>query len=196
MKFFVPLLLVLVCSGFCRASEMTAEVLREINLARTAPRAYAEQIAESSPPSSAQREAIDFLHRAKPRLPITLSELLSGASREHVDDQGPRGSVGHRGTNGSSPWNRLAHFGVWQGAAGEVIAYGRHTARDAVVALIVDDGVPNRAHRKHIFDPAFSVAGVAWGAHARWGTMCVVDFAGSFTAGGGGKRPRLARAGF
>jgi uncharacterized protein YkwD len=171
-------------AAFCRASEMTDEVLREINLARTSPRAYAQILAAESTPSPALREAVAFLQKAKPLAPVTVSEPMSAASRQHVFDQGARGTTGHRGSDGSSPWNRLARFGRWRGYAGEVICYGRQTARETVAALIVDDGVPDRGHRKNIFNSAFSVAGIAWGVHARYGTMCVVDFAGSFTGGG------------
>ena len=68
----------------------------------------------------------------------------------------------------------------WIGRAGENIHYGPQDARGIVVALIVDEGVSGRGHRKNLFSPAFAVAGVAHGGHARFGAMCVMDFATGF----------------
>jgi hypothetical protein len=53
-----------------------------------------------------------------------------------------------------------------------------------VVTLIVDQGVPNKGHRKNIFSRDFRMAGVACGGHARYGSMCVIDFAEGFAAKG------------
>ena len=77
---------------------------------------------------------------------------------------------------------------VSQGWA-ENIAYGRHTAREIVLALIVDDGVRGRGHRKNIFNPTYNVAGAAYGSHARFGSVCSIDFAS------GCAENRLVRAG-
>ena len=68
---------------------------------------------------------------------------------------------------------------VSQGWA-ENIAYGRHTAREIVLALIVDDGVRGRGHRKNIFNPTYNVAGAAYGSHARFGSVCSIDFASGY----------------
>jgi uncharacterized protein YkwD len=196
VRFFIAFFLAFVCSGLCRADEITADVLREINFARTSPRAFAQQIAAERPPTAAVREAILFLQKVKPMNPLSMSEAICGASREHVADQSARGEVGHRGSDGSSPWSRLARFGKWSGPAGEAICYGRHGAHDAVLDFIVDEGVPDRGHRKNIFNSEFSNAGVAWGSHARYGTMCVVDFTGAFRAGMQLGKNRLASGGF
>jgi hypothetical protein len=69
------------------------------------------------------------------------------------------------------------------------IAYGRHTAREIVLALIVDDGVRDRGHRKNIFNPTYNVAGAAYGSHARFGSVCSIDFASGYAEN------RLVRAG-
>lgn len=49
-----------------------------------------------------------------------------------------------------------------------------------MISLIVDAGVRDRGHRKNIFMRDFGVVGVACGSHSRYGTMCVMDFAGGF----------------
>ena len=78
----------------------------------------------------------------------------------------------------------MARQGQWLGRAGENISYGYPAARSIVVTLIVDQGVPDRGHRKNIFCRDFTVAGAACGPHARYGSMCVMDFAAGFAAKG------------
>ncbi len=56
--------------------------------------------------------------------------------------------------------------------------------RRIVVTLIVDQGVAGRTHRRNIFRPEYKVAGAAVGPHARYGAMCVIDFAGGFVEKG------------
>ena len=65
----------------------------------------------------------------------------------------------------------------------ENLAYGPERARDVVMGLIIDDGVPDRGHRRNIFDPRLRVIGVACGPHEVYGSMCVMDYAGEYTEG-------------
>jgi hypothetical protein len=53
-----------------------------------------------------------------------------------------------------------------------------------VMTLIVDQGVRDRGHRRNIFYRYFKVGGAACGPHARYGTMCVIDFAEGFVEKG------------
>ena len=43
--------------------------------------------------------------------------------------------------------------------------------------LIIDDGVPDRGHRRILFSPAYTQVGVGCGPHPEWRRMCVLDFA-------------------
>lgn len=183
MKLPIALLATLLLSLAAHAQDLSARVLAEMNLARTAPQTYARLLAAQmggSESSADVQEAVRFLQRATPLPPLALSEGMSQAAENHVADLGPRGARGHRGRGGSSPWSRMGRHGQWLGTAGENIFYGQRSARGIVCALIVDAGVRGRGHRKNIFSRAFRVAGVSHGQHSAYGAMWVVDFAGGF----------------
>jgi uncharacterized protein YkwD len=49
-----------------------------------------------------------------------------------------------------------------------------------VIALIIDDGVPNRGHRRNIFDANYRIAGISITDSPANGARCVVDYVGGF----------------
>jgi len=95
------------------------------------------------------------------------------AAEGHVKELDPARTLGHRGLTGSWPTYRANRYGTWKEALGETIYYDRDDAREVVMALIIDDGVSSRGHRRHIFDPAFRIVGMASGPHAIHESMCV-----------------------
>jgi len=184
----VLMVFMLITPLICRASNDGA-VLDEINLARMHPRDYAgivEARMEAMPGTDERcvKEAAAFLRRQRPLEALQCAPGLQASARLQVEDQGAAGSRGHRGTDGSSPWSRMARTGQWTGRQGENISYGYTDARTIVVTLLVDQGVPSRAHRRIIFCPDFTVAGAARGPHAAYGAMCVIDFAAGFAEKG------------
>jgi uncharacterized protein YkwD len=177
-------------------------VIREMNLARQNPALYATFVQElrgrmagnvlvlpghtrirTKEGTAALDEAIQFLRTAQPQAPLTLSPGMCRAAADHCADQAA-GGFGHEGRDRSHAGDRIARYGTFTGGWGENISYGKSTARDVVLALIIDDGLPARKHRKNIFNPSFNFAGAAFGRHARFGTVCSMDFAGGYAERG------------
>lgn len=182
-----------------KSSTLEKEIFQELNLARQNPQKYATFLEQEKPyyvgnfikrhgePTiitkegvSAVDEAIRFLKKAKPVARLEYSAGMSRAAMDHVQDQGRRGTLGHRGSDGSEPAERVNRYGEWRWTVGENISYGSDAARDIVMGLIVDDGVPSRGHRDNIFNPKYRIIGIACGDHKTYETMCVMTFAGEF----------------
>ncbi len=173
------------------------QVVAELALARTQPRRYASFLRSlrghydgdlyREPGRSALRtfegvqaleEAIAFLEGATPAGPLAWNEALFRAARDHAGDQGRSGATGHAGADGSTLRGRIERHGTWLGPIAENIQYGAGEARPIVIALLVDDGVASRGHRRNIFDPKLKVAGAALALHPAHRHVCVIDFAG------------------
>jgi uncharacterized protein YkwD len=198
VKFLFPILALALTPIATQASDLSDQVLTEINLARTAPQQYAQILASQAAGyrgvegDRAVNEAIHFLEKAHPLPPLASSPGMCNSALSHVLEMGPVGGRGHKSANGNQPWDRMARFGKWIGHAGENIDYGVHDARSTVIRLIVDDGVSGRGHRKNIFSHDFHVAGAASGFHATFGSMCVIDFADGFSESSGPVAARTA----
>ncbi len=181
-------------------NRVEAEVVREINRARTDPAGYARhfqswlqyydgnmrRLPDRTPVrtkegTDAVHDAIRYLRSAKALHPLEPSRGMSRGARDHVRDMGPSGALGHEGYDDSRAGTRVNRYGNWGKRIGENIAYGGDRARDIVMRLIIDDGVPGRGHRHNIFDPEFYFIGVAFGRHKTYDTMCVITLAGDYT---------------
>lgn len=183
------------------------QVVQEMNRARQNPAAYAAFLEDlraqfngrylvlpgqtriyTNEGLGAVDEAIRFLRATKPMQPLTLSSGMCKGAADHCADQAG-GAIGH-----GNPAGRMNRYGTWTVAWGENISYGKQSARDVVLALIIDDGLPARKHRANIFAVKFNYAGAAYGPHARYGSVCSIDFAGGYLEKGEGRvEPLLAR---
>jgi uncharacterized protein YkwD len=184
---------------------LDTQVLAEINLARTEPRTYAGFLRkfrrqfrgkyyvlpgsttrmQTSEGARAVDEAITFLSRVKPLPPLTWTDGLAAAAAELADEQGRSGATGHAGRQSHGVQERIERHGKWDRRIGENIGYGPTGARNMVMQLTIDDGVPDRGHRINTFSTDFKTAGIACGPHPRFGSMCVIDFASGFTVAAG-----------
>jgi len=182
-------------------SELERTVVTEMNLARTQPAVYADLLAKRRahyqgttyrPPGAAfgvrshegvpaVDEAITALRRQRPLPPLAWDDGLAAAARDLAKRQKQSGELGHG--NGSMAMRvRIERYGKWHATIGENIAYGPDQGREVVLQLLIDDNVPGRGHRKNIFSDDFRVAGAGCSTHPQFETVCVIDFAGGFTA--------------
>jgi uncharacterized protein YkwD len=213
IRYFLPGLLLVLTVPVVLAKQIPSEgepsasaVIREMNLARQNPALYANYLEElrshfdgrmlvlpgrtrlvTKEGVHALDDAIRFLRLAPPIQPLTLSAGMSRGAADHCADQAG-GAMGH-----GNPSARMNRYGTWSVLWGENISYGKTNARDIVMSLIIDDGLPARKHRKNIFNPTFNFAGAAYGVHARYRTVCTTDFAGGYTERGQVSEALVAR---
>jgi uncharacterized protein YkwD len=184
-------------------SRLEAQVLSALNTARGSPPTAIAWLEELTPRFKANyllragttipivtnegvgavREAIAAL-QAQPAVPtLSMSAALSRAARDQVLDQARTGSTGHTGSDGSTTGTRVGRYARWQVSLSENIDYGPFaTGREVIENLIVDDGVPNRGHRRNIYDPTARVVGIACGPHPKYNASCVIVQAGAVTS--------------
>jgi len=182
-----------------KASAFERAVVQEMSDARVSPRAYAKHLRElrdafegtlwrrpgrvplrTEEGVAALDEAITFLEAARPVGPLRFNEGLALAARRHAQDLGPRGALEHVGADGSKLSDRLNRLGTWHGLVAENISTGEPEARQVVIQLLVDDGVPSRGHRRNLFNPELHQAGAGSAPHRDYRVVTVIDYADGF----------------
>ncbi|WP_066726951.1 CAP domain-containing protein [Sphingomonas pituitosa] len=203
-------LLWLFATSALHAQTLEDSVLAQINDARVNPRGYAEKLRQyrsyfdgeivympgdyngvlTKEGTAVVDETIAFLERQEPLLPLTQADILALAATDFSREQGAIGARGHKGADGSDPGVRVKRRGG-DIFVGEAIAYGFDDAEQIVRQMIVDDGVPDRGHRRLLYDAKLKFAGIGCGPHSRMDHICVVDL--SATKDGRPVRVRYAQ---
>jgi uncharacterized protein YkwD len=210
-RFFLLLFVLFLSAAFAANPNVSASqpdddvtggaIIHEINVARQNPGLYATFVEQTRnnyvgrvrlmpgnirlcthEGAAAVDEATRFLRRIRPLPALALSPGLCFAAADHCREQ-VGGTVGHRGRDGSDPGSRIRRYGIVAQGWAENIAYGQRSPRSIVMALIIDDGVRSRGHRKNIFNPNYTVAGAACGPHAKFGSVSSIDFAAVYAEG-------------
>lgn len=142
------------------ARYMTAEevaMVNEINLVRSNPKGYIKYIEEYKEKVrrgqafgsvATCQELIDELKKTPALSVLQPTECIYQAAKKHGLDQRPTGSTDHVGTDGSYPWDRVKRECPNMTDGNENLVGGPSAVRDAVILLLVDDGIPNRGHRR------------------------------------------------
>ncbi len=185
-------------------------VVDEMNFARTKPKQYVTERlmplvgtnTSSATYSSYLDSCISDMNSMTPVNELKLERGgLSKSAQEWCDIQGKHSKsdktfIGHEGLGSVLPktdrtlWERMTQYFTYK-SAGENIAYGtvyspdatpEKTARDVIIALLIDDGVEDLGHRHNILDVKvdFDAAGVGYGPHGFFGTMITINYASGY----------------
>ena len=99
----------------------------------------------------------DATHHFAAAHPVSASPALDVVALEHARDMAEHRKLGHPGSDGSEPADRVTHSGyAWRGV-GENVASGQQTA-DAVVKSWLE----SPGHCENIMEPRFTEMGIAF----------------------------------
>jgi len=103
---------------------------------------------------------INDLKKLKPLSILKPDSGIYNAATKHAKDQDEHDwKLMHTGSDGSDPWDRITFFSPTMSFGNENIAGNSAyivTARDIVIQLLVDSGIPGYGHRYNLLDPAWT----------------------------------------
>ena len=153
------------------------KLIDEINSARNDPRGYVEQIYKRRDQYNREsiEETIEFLNNVKLcQGNLRPNVILSSLSQDWTNKQ-EKGDVGHG--DFTSRFKNIRYSSI-----AENLSYGYTDPSDIVSALIIDEGIPDKGHRKNIFTCDFTDIGVSFGNHVRYGFMTGMIFGKNISA--------------
>jgi uncharacterized protein YkwD len=162
-------------------SDMEKEAVRQLNDLRVNPKEWAAYLKTLKPGSDGTDEAALFLRNKTPLAPLKVSKGLCLAARDLVMDHGPKGLTGHKGSDGSTSFERIGRYGEWDGKAGENLYYGYKDPDRLMAALLTEGGSQGWEQRNNALSKDFKAMGISCGPHRVHRTMCVIDFAEIYT---------------
>lgn len=173
------------------------EILQEINKVRNTPQVYIKYLEErksqfidknlykpvdgvylqTKEGILAVNEAIDTLKQISNSLePMLLSEELEEASLDHANDVFANNLFSHTSSDGATIKDRVERYCIWKGSLGENIDFGSNDAKEIILNMLIDDGVPTRGHRKNIISKEYKFIGASLCPHATYHFCCVINF--------------------
>ncbi len=159
------------------------EIILLINKVRTNPALFAKTyLEERKNEGRFALECYGQLLTWKPQEILKPSKALSFAARDHAQDMGDNGAVGHISTKGTNATTRVELYGAFTGAftgPWENCSYGHSSPLDIILQLLIDNDVESRGHRKNIMESHIRFVGCSIKPHLLWGYNCVMDFADS-----------------
>ena len=136
-----------------------------VNVFRSDPAAFKEQIIEpflvSFPEANTNfsKSLLSDLSHQEPLPLVEPNALLTKATQEHAYDlvHNQKG-ISHSSSDGRNFQQRMKDAGITK-CAGENILEGNKDALKAIIMLLIDQGVPEKGHRRALLNSSFNLMG-------------------------------------
>lgn len=172
------------CSQVSYLDEEEKKLLVYLNLFRSNPKKF-QEVYLTPYIDSAKMKVDEYILSLKAytdsssaKAMLQADETLSKLAKEHASDMGSTGMVGHQSSDGKSFAERTKSIDELFMTTKENCQYGYDKGLDVLIALLIDTGVPNYAHRLAMLDFSMSYIGVSIEAHKKYGANTVMLFGG------------------
>ena len=161
-------------------SDEEKQVLMYLNIARAHPKEFlayylpgaAKTLNEDKVPE--YKSLVKELKSMKSVSMLDPDEGLTRVAKEHAEDMGTNGKMGHKSSKGKSYEERLK---AYKGKAiAENCDYGYSDPVLIVTHLLIDSKEGSLGHRKNILNAAYNSAGISIQPHKIYKFNCVMDF--------------------
>jgi uncharacterized protein YkwD len=169
--------------SFSKLSSREQDVLYWVNLVRVHPRQFYDNYVASYASSNLSlsnanvRSLKNELYKASPVTPLIVISTLNQTSRNHATDLARHHLFSHNSSDGTSFPRRMAKAGIPAPCA-ENIYNGGDAALDAVITLLIDEGVAGYGHRRNILNKNARLIGVSFVPYGGGSYILVQDFVG------------------
>lgn len=173
--------------------DMQKAIVEELNAMRGNPVAYAKYLEDMRADYTKTKtfeglpaldEAITALKAAKPLGKVDWSDGLFKIADVHATDMSTTGTFSHKGSDGSTPLDRVNRFGSFSGYTGEAITTYSESARIVIIKWLIDDGNQRRGHRKILLEPSVTIAAVSAKQDSKSKFYCVLVAAADYAEKG------------
>lgn len=178
LKFLVfsVLFLGVVYSSSAQTRFSNRKMLSLMNLARADGKKFLDSIVypylkeNNIEKTSYVRSLISTLKKTKGVQPLKLDKELNQTAKAWAVESGKRGEKGHRNIK-----KRL--YKLNRGSMAENCTYGADSDLEAIMDLLIDEGIRSLGHRKSILNPTYKFIGMGSSTHKVYGTCVVQNFA-------------------
>lgn len=142
------------------------DMMHEINLMRSNPAGYIQYVKKYRAdkraipgypvPEATIDELISELKNTRALSILQPSNCVYNAASNHGQDILRMGKSGHQGTDGSWPWDRVKRACTSFQDGNENLVGGPADVREAVILLLIDDGISSRGHRRTLMNPKWT----------------------------------------